>query len=124
MIKDVSFDTLKTIFDKGDSPFRKYYIYEEDNNIFGYVVIDIIYERMEIVDIFVEPLKRNRKIGTNMLKYIIDLARSKNISNITLEVNMNNVFAIKLYQNLGFKKVAMRKSYYEGIDGILMELEL
>ena len=40
---------------------------------------------------------------------------------ISLEVNVNNLYAIKLYENFGFKKVAIRKGYYNGIDGFLME---
>ena len=40
---------------------------------------------------------------------------------ITLEVNKENIPAIKLYRKLGFKDVAIRKGYYNGVDGILME---
>ncbi len=122
MIKEVFFTRLKDVLKVNDSPFRKYFIYEEKNIIIGYIVVDIIYDRIEIIDIFVEPSKRHRKIGTNMLKYIVDLAQSSNILNITLEVNINNVYAIKLYENLEFKKVAIRKCYYGNDDAILMEL--
>ena len=41
--------------------------------------------------------------------------------NITLEVKQTNASAIHLYEKNGFKKVAIRKGYYNGIDGILME---
>ena len=44
--------------------------------------------------------------------------------NITLEVNKENTYAIKLYKKVGFKEVAIRKNYYDGVDGILMELIL
>ena len=39
----------------------------------------------------------------------------------TLEVKINNYIAINLYQKYGYKKVAIRKGYYNGVDGILME---
>ena len=41
--------------------------------------------------------------------------------NISLEVNVNNIPAIKLYKKNGFIEKAIRKGYYQGIDGILME---
>ena len=41
--------------------------------------------------------------------------------NITLEVKIDNYPAIKVYEDNGFKMVAIRKGYYNGIDGILME---
>ena len=40
---------------------------------------------------------------------------------ISLEVRENNDPAIKLYKKYGFEEVAVRKGYYNGIDGLLME---
>ena len=42
------------------------------------------------------------------------------VSNITLEVNINNISAIKLYEKNGFKVVSKRENYYNGVDGYLM----
>lgn len=122
MIKDVENLNFKN-YDKGESPYRKYYVYNEGEDA-GYIVIDIIYDRAEIVDVFVKEEFRNRKIGTNMLEYVINLIKDLNLVNITLEVRANNTYAIKLYEKFGFKEVAVRKSYYNGIDGLLMELML
>lgn len=123
MIKEVFYEEIKEFYKNGDNPYRKFFVYKEQQ-IIGYIVVDIIYERMEIIDVFVNESFRNRKIGTNMLKYVIEKAKSLNLCNITLEVNVNNKYAIKLYENNGFKKVALRKSYYNGEDGLLMELML
>ena len=40
---------------------------------------------------------------------------------ITLEVRIDNYPAIKVYEDNGFKQTAIRKGYYKGIDGLLME---
>ena len=40
---------------------------------------------------------------------------------ITLEVREDNEPAIRLYLKNNFNKTAIRKGYYKGIDGILME---
>lgn len=123
MIKEIDKEKLVNIFDidEIDSPFRKYFCYEEEN-ILGYFCIDIIYEKIELVNIFVKNEYRNRKIGSFMLKYIIDFAKNSNIYNITLEVDEKNIYAIKLYEKYGFIKKAIRKNYYNNNDGILMEL--
>ena len=60
--------------------------------------------------------------GLGIYKYLIDFARNNNIYNITLEVDENNINAIKLYEKCGFIKKAIRKNYYNNSDGILMEL--
>lgn len=125
MIKEVKKEVLiNFIKEETDNPFRKYFTYDEKNIIKGYFIIDILYDRIELINIFVKKEDRNRKIGTNMLKYLIDFAKVGNFINITLEVEVKNVYAIKLYEKFSFKKVAMRKGYYQGIDGLLMELKL
>lgn len=126
MIKKIDKERLINIFDINEieSPFRKYFCYEENNEIIGYFCIDIIYEKIELINIFVKKEFRNRKIGSNMLKYLIDFARKSDIYNITLEVNEENLYAIKLYESNGFMKKALRKGYYNGNNGILMELIL
>ena len=126
MIKEIDKESLINIFDINEieSPFRKYFCYEENNEIIGYFCIDIIYEKIELINIFVKNEFRNRRIGSNMLKYLIDFARKSDIYNITLEVNEENLYAIKLYENNGFIKKALRKGYYNGNNGILMELIL
>lgn len=124
MIKEVDEEYLSNYVNACDNPFRKYFVYEEKNTIIGYFVVDLIYERMELVDIFVVENERNRKIGTSMIKYMIDFARTNGFANVTLEVADGNTFAIKLYENFGFVKVANRAGYYGDRDGILMELVL
>ena len=126
MIKKIDKERLINIFDINEieSPFRKYFCYEENNEIIGYFCIDIIYEKIELINIFVKNEFRNRKIGSNMIKYLIDFARKSDIYNITLEVNEENLYAIKLYESNGFMKKALRKGYYNGNNGILMELIL
>ena len=46
------------------------------------------------------------------------------IKTIFLEVNSKNLPALKLYENIGFKKIGIRKDYYKNSDGINMKIEL
>ena len=122
MIKEVDSSDLKIFnVEKNSNVFCKYIAYFEDD-ICGYVEYNDIYDRVEIVNILVKEEYRNKGIGTSMLKYIIK--KNKDKENITLEVSSLNNIAIKLYENLGFKKVALRRGYYDGVDGYLMELVL
>ena len=63
-------------------------------------------------------------VGFLMMKYLITYLKSSNIYNITLEVSVLNSSAISLYKKFGFVEVAKRNGYYNGVDGILMELIL
>ena len=57
-------------------------------------------------------------------KLINEIINDYEINNITLEVSVDNCVAIKLYEKLGFKSVALRKEYYNGTDAFLMLKEV
>ena len=99
------------------NPFSKYLIYVEKDKILGYIYYSDIYERAEINQIEVNKIHRNCGKGNFLLNYMINLLKK----NITLEVKEDNYSAIKLYEKNKFEKKAIRKGYYNGIDGILYE---
>lgn len=98
------------------NPFAKYILLKEEE-VIAYIYYSYIYDRCEINQIEVLKEKRNLGYGTKILKYLTEKVEMP----ITLEVNKENIPAIKLYRKLGFKDVAIRRGYYNGVDGILME---
>lgn len=105
-------------------PFLKLLTYEEENIVKGILLYSEIYDRIEINQIEVITIYQNRHIASSLMQYLIDQAKNKKIINITLEVKCDNYKAINLYQKYNFEKQAVRKKYYNGIDGILMELKI
>lgn len=94
------------------------YIYVIDDKIVGYILITIIDDLVEIHLLYVDNLFRNQKIGTKLIDYIINKYSSHRF---LLEVAINNYIAIKLYENMNFKKINIRKKYYNDIDAYVME---
>ena len=105
-------------------PFLKLLTYEEENIVKGILLYSEIYDRIEINQIEVIPIYQNRHIASSLMQYLIDQAKNKKIINITLGVKCDNYKAINLYQKYNFEKQAVRKKYYNGMDGILMELKI
>lgn len=110
--------------DLKNNPYSKYIVYTIEDRIVGFINYYDIYERMEIVNFNVLDFFQNHHIGSNLLEYLIELAIKNNKKNITLEVRKDNEKAIYLYEKYGFKKVSIRKKYYNDVDGILMEKEM
>lgn len=104
--------------------FSKCIIIEENNNILGFLIYSIIYERAEIIDIIIDPNYRQKGLGYSLLNYAIDDIIKNNCENITLEVNCINISAINLYKKSGFKIETIRKNYYNDNDGYLMKKDL
>jgi ribosomal-protein-alanine N-acetyltransferase len=124
-------NTFPTFFSKNSifesfkqNAFTKYFIYMEKSNIIGIVNYYDLYDRFELAYIEVVEEYRNKKIGSSLMDYLINLGNNKKIENITLEVNVNNKYAIDLYKKYDFEIVAIRKSYYDGVDGYLMERKM
>ncbi len=107
-----------------DSPFAKYVEYIENGNVIAKMKYSIIYERMELDDLFVKEEYRNRGIGRKMLTYLVSVAINERVINITLEVRKSNEIARNLYKKFGFREVALRRFYYGDEDGILMEKQV
>ena len=107
-----------------DNPFTKWYIYELNNEIVGFINIDIIYEKAEIEYIYVVEKWRKNKIATKLLEKAEKDLINKRVSTITLEVNVNNFSAIKFYEKNEYKKINIRKHYYGNDDVYLMLKEL
>ncbi len=108
--------------DLKNNPFSHYLVYIKDNKILGFINYYDIYDRVEIANFNVIEQYQNMGIGTKLIKRVIELSTNK--ENITLEVRSDNDKAIHIYEKYGFIKKATRKNYYNGVDGILMEMKL
>ena len=106
------------------NPYTKMYAFMEDSAIIGIIHINDIYDRVEINNIFVLKEYRNKKIADQLMRKVIEDAVTNKKINITLEVRKDNIPAINLYKKHGFVEKAIRKGYYKGTDGILMEKEM
>lgn len=110
--------------DYESNPYTNYLIYTIEDKVVGFINYYDIYERIEIVNFNVLPFFQNKHIGSNLLNNLITYSLNNNKKNISLEVRKDNDKAVSLYEKHGFKKVAIRPNYYNGVDGILMEKEL
>ena len=126
--KNIDINDLNEIFNQYKdnykpivNEFTKIYTYEIDNDVVGFIIFSIMYEKCEIIDIYVKDNYRRKGIAISLINEII---KDYDIENITLEVSSINDSAINLYEKVGFKKVAIRKNYYDNCDGILMLKEI
>src|SRR5574344_1873075 len=94
--------------------FNKVVVYKKNTETVGFLDYSVMYERAEINYIFVKEEYRNKNIASKLLTYMFD---NVNVESTSLEVNINNKNAIKLYEKFSFVKVGLRKGYYNGEIG-------
>lgn len=107
-----------------DNSFTQYFTYIIDDKPVAFINYYKMYERAELININVDNNYQNKKIASKLIEYMIEDCLKSNVKSITLEVKETNYNAIHLYEKYGFNKISIRKGYYQGIDGILMEKEL
>lgn len=76
-----------------------------------------------ITNIVTKKDKRKLGIASKLLEKLIKFSKENKSETLTLEVNENNIPAIKLYEKYNFKKVGVRKHYYsQNENAIIMTL--
>lgn len=101
-----------------------YIVAIEDNEILGFGGIATVLDEATLNNIAVRVDKRHLGIASQILQELINLSKSLNCSFLTLEVDVTNSPAIKLYKKFNFKNLGIRKNYYNGnTDAYIMTLK-
>lgn len=93
--------------------------YYDNDILVGFLIFNKNYEVLDLLYVVVDPIYRNKGIGSKLVDYLIN---TKDYERILLEVRCDNVNAIKLYKKYNFKIINIRKNYYENNDAYVMEL--
>lgn len=109
-----------TDYSISENAFEKCFVYIFHNNILGFIDFSDIYNRLELNYIWINSSCRGKGYAKKLMNFMIDYSISNEKDNITLEVSVNNMIARNLYRKFYFSEVAIRKQYYDGVDGILM----
>ncbi len=90
----------------------RYFIALIDGKRAGYVGSWITIPNAEILNLFVKDKYRGNNLGKMLIDEVVDVCKLENVDKLTLEVRVSNTYAIKMYENSGFKVSHTRKNYY------------
>ena len=100
-----------------------YWVFEQDNQIVGYLAIQKTFFDIHILGIGVLESYRNNSIAKKLTKELISYFEVSDFSKILLEVRQSNDIAMSLYKSFGFKLYGVRKNYYVNEDAKLFQRE-
>ena len=101
----------------------KYWIYEVENSIKGYLGIQFLEEEIEILGIGVNQGSRRKNIATELMDELVEYFEKSEYKKIILEVRESNTVAQRLYKKYGFKQISRRKKYYVDEDAKVYQRE-
>lgn len=114
------FWSINILKDDFASDHSKYIVAKIDDEIVGFAGIKIIIDEADIMNIAVRMDKRKLGIGSLLLEKLVSIAIAANCISINLEVNINNEAAIHLYEKYDFKRIGLRKKYYNNTDNAII----
>lgn len=105
---------------QGDS--RTYVVLTDDDEIVGYAGLAAMPDEAYVQTLGVTTRNQRQGRGATLLQALLDDAKRRGIDRVGLEVRVDNDAAIALYERFGFRKVAVRKRYYQpsGMDALVM----
>lgn len=109
-----------------ENPVAQLWALMSGKALLGYGCFWVMQDEMQVLDLAVHPGFRGQGHGSLLLAKMIDLAGSRGISRIWLEVRASGSSARRLYEKFGFVESGRRKNYYTNPleDAIVMSLEL
>jgi ribosomal-protein-alanine N-acetyltransferase len=101
---------------------RTYLVAVEGEEIVGYAGLAAMPDEAYVQNIAVVPDHRRRGLGARLLTALLDDARRRGFTKVGLEVRVDNDAAIALYERFGFRRVGLRRRYYQpsGTDALVM----
>lgn len=93
--------------------------------VIGYTCRWRVTDEVHLLNVAVHPERRGLGHGRALVGAVIAEAEVARTRVVYLEVRAGNVIARRLYRQLGFKDLGVRRGYYgPGQDAIVMELRL
>jgi [ribosomal protein S18]-alanine N-acetyltransferase len=92
-------------------------VVEVRRDIIGYALMSMGAGEAHVLNVCVRIDYREHGVGRYLMNLLFDHARASGCEHIFLEVRPSNPVAIRLYEQLGFQRVGVRKGYYQATNG-------
>ena len=85
--------------------------------IAGYGVMTLGAGEAHLLNLCIRADLRRKGVGRRLLEQLLDYARKQGATDMFLEVRPSNPAAIRVYEAMGFRKIGLRKAYYQAFTG-------
>jgi len=106
--------------------FAFYVVALKGDRVAGYAGMWVILDEGHITTLAVHPFYRRQGLGAKLMHELIDEAKRRRCTKMTLEVRPSNHSALELYTKTGFISYGVRPRYYAdtGEDAVIMWKDL
>ncbi len=115
--------TARTVWSElGQVDTRHYLVALEGERVSGYAGLCDYPDEAFVQTLGVAPDAQRQGLGARLLQALLDEAARRRQRTVSLEVRADNDPAIALYERFGFRRMGIRRGYYQpsGTDALVM----
>ena len=101
---------------EASNDFACYIVVLDETDIIGFGGCWISFEEAQVTNIALTAVQRGRGLGKALMTRLMCAAAARGAVRMTLEVRPSNASARRLYEELGFAPIGVRKKYYQDND--------
>jgi ribosomal-protein-alanine N-acetyltransferase len=106
-------------------PWSRLWVAEDAGAVRGALIAWHVVDEIHLLNVAVAPGAQRHGLGRSLVRGLIDYARESGVTQIFLEVRVDNLPALALYDAFGFEVLNERKNYYgDGASAYEMRLAL
>ncbi len=103
----------KSIASELQNPLSLWLVAQEDGRVLGYVGSQTVLDESDMMNVAVDPEFRRQGIARALIEALIAALAEGGSRCLRLEVRVGNESARSLYERMGFRKLGLRKNYYQ-----------
>jgi ribosomal-protein-alanine N-acetyltransferase len=110
--------TAETWWAELAQPGRHYVVgHTPDDELVGYAGVLVSGAEADVMTVAVDPRHQGSGHGRVLMRHLLDVAAGRGAQQVLLEVRADNLAAQRVYERLGFERIAVRRGYYRSAEG-------
>lgn len=99
---------------------------DQDGTVIGYAGLFATRPQTDVQTLAVDPRRQSNGLGRMLLGALLAEATRRGCGEVLLEVRVDNEPARRLYADVGFEQISVRRGYYQpgGVDGLVLRKRL
>lgn len=114
------------VYNEIQSPYSFFLLASSHGEPVAFIAVSLKRGQMHITNVATKPSFQKQGLASFLIESAADIGRQIDQRMMSLEVRVSNKGAIRLYKQLGFKEVYVKKNYYEdnGEDALEMHYKI
>lgn len=114
------------VYNEIQNPYSFFLLATNDGEPVAFIGISLKRGQMHITNVATKPNFQKQGLASFLIESVADIGRQIGQTMMSLEVRVSNTGAIRLYKQLGFKEVYVKKKYYQdnGEDALEMHYKI